>query len=220
MREILHALPMLLLVLGACSTPEPESCASGDRAGSEGRYRDAIDLETRCLASADLAAATKMRAFEVRAWAFYKSGDFRNAADDQMAFVRLDPAPSHRTLINLSLYMRKAGRLDESLEAARSAEKQDKQPNIMTQYHLGWTFAEMGRHEEAVTAFTRGITVQPDYAWIYWRRGLSYEHLGRRDEAREDFRKADALVKRKPADEDSILMVPHLKAKVSEYGIS
>jgi lipoprotein NlpI len=67
----------------------------------------------------------------------------------------------------------------------------------------------MGHYDRAVEAFTSGLRHQPDYAWAYYRRGLSYEAMGEAARARADFEKAYAL---SPED-------PEIRDKMRELGL-
>jgi len=60
-------------------------------------------------------------------------------------------------------------------------------PSMMTQYNLGWSLYKIGRFEVAIEAFNTGIPIQPDYAFVYFRRGLAYVKLGKEAQAKEDF---------------------------------
>lgn len=82
--------------------------------------------------------------------------------------------------------MRSVKNFDESLKALHQAEDIYRN-SMMTQYNLGSTLMDMHRYSDAITAFSLGIVAQPDYAQAYWQRGLAYEALGRKVEARKDF---------------------------------
>ena len=58
---------------------------------------------------------------------------------------------------------------------------------MVTQYNLGWSLYKLNRFEESIQAFTKGIPQQPDYPFVYLRRGLAYYKLGRSVNAKEDF---------------------------------
>ncbi|MEO7494954.1 MAG: ankyrin repeat domain-containing protein [Massilia sp.] len=111
--------------------------------------------------------------------------------------------------INAGVAMRKLGQFERSLEALRGAEDTDRKlgrrASMMAQYHLGWTLAKMGRHQQAVEAFTRGLEAQPDYEEAYWRRGMAYEALGRRQQAQDDYATGARYLRRHPqADSDKL----------------
>ncbi len=92
---------------------------------------------------------------------------------------------------------------------------------MMTQYHLGWSLSALGRYDEAVQAFTRGISDQPDYPFVYWRRGLAYEALHQSENARADF---DQFAHKLSASESERLasqeMLPEIREKLKLFGLN
>jgi len=77
-----------------------------------------------------------------------------------------------------------------SLEPLLKAEVLDERSghvSMMTQYNLGWSLYELGKYEEAISAFTKGIQDQPDYPFVYFRRGLAYDKIERVEKAESDF---------------------------------
>ncbi len=86
-------------------------------------------------------------------------------------------------------------------------------------YHYGWLLHEEERYEEAIAAYQKGLFFQKDYAFAYWRRGLSLEALGNHSAAKRDFEKAyDIGIK---GGGDSFLAAlekyPHIKSKLTEH---
>jgi len=107
-------------------------------------------------------------------------------------------APASTTAAN-GLAMHYAGekRYAEAEELLRrSLAAKEEQPFIW--YNLGYLYDQQGRHEEAVTAFTRATELGPklDQAWY----GLGHAHaaVGRHREAAEALEKAGALVPENP----------------------
>ncbi len=60
-------------------------------------------------------------------------------------------------------------------------------------YHLGWTYSDMGEYQRAIDAFSEGLKTDPNFPFAYWRRGLTYEKLGKTIEAQADYKKAYTL---------------------------
>lgn len=145
----------------------------------------------------------------------------RRHGDAGAAFT--SPAKQYEEFISRAHYLRRIARYAESLQALQEAEKIDQKrgrPSMMTQYNLGWTLAELGRHAEAVEAFTLGMQSQPEYPFAYWRRGLSLESLGRTNEARDDFDKTARLIEAanlKLTDEPEF--VARFRSSLQRYGI-
>lgn len=189
---------------------------------SNGNYQEAIPVLTTCLKSQDGPSNTRRRAYEARAWAYSNQENPKAAVADQEAAFQIAPAGAHHEFINYASYLRAAGRVADSLAPLRSAEATDRaagQVSMMTQYNLGWTLQELGQHEEAIAAFSRGIPVQSEYAFVYYRRGLSQEALGRKDAARADFEKVAGLIKTPEAERKSGKYLPQIREKLKEYGI-
>jgi tetratricopeptide (TPR) repeat protein len=90
---------------------------------------------------------------------------------------------------------------------------------MMTQYYLGWSLQELGRHEEAVEAFSKGIPYQTDFAYAYFRRGLSLESLGRMDDAKSDFKKVATLITTPNKGYTADKELPPILKKLAEHGI-
>ena len=103
----------------------------------------------------------------------------------------------YSALIREAVAARNDGRHEDSLRSIAQAEAIDEAENVVsmpTQFHKGLTLAAMNRHEEAIAAFDRGLTVQKDYPFAWWHRALSDEALGRRDAARADLERFGSLI--------------------------
>jgi tetratricopeptide (TPR) repeat protein len=197
-------------------------CDKGEERIRSGQFSDAVDLLSRCLAVKGLNESARARTLQLRAWAYFNLRKNMLAVSDQEAAFKIKPPSDYREFINYSLYLRRVGRYEDSLRAVRSAEEFDQksgQVSMMTQYHLGWTLSELGRYEEAVKAFTSGIPAQPDYPFVYWRRGLAFEALDRKEDARKDFETAARFIvesKNKWEGEDLLIAI---RAKLRQYGL-
>jgi tetratricopeptide (TPR) repeat protein len=58
-----------------------------------------------------------------------------------------------------------------------------------TFFNIGLDFVGAGNTEEAISYFTKALTLDPKDVEAYYQRGLGYVHLGKMDEARADFKK-------------------------------
>jgi tetratricopeptide (TPR) repeat protein len=116
----------------------------------------------------------------------------------------------------------------EALRAATEAAKVDQQlarVNPTTQLWLGGALARMGRHQEAVAAFSLGVDSKPTDYIALWQRGVSFEALGRADAARRDF--ADAAryfatvsaVDGRTCSADERQQVEAMQKKFRQYGL-
>jgi len=198
-------------------------CVLGEDAAREQRFADAVHLLTQCMSREDVDTAERSRALKVRAFAFYRLTDYADAVLDQEAALSVREPVEYRDFINYALYLRHVGRLEDSLRAARSAEAMDirsGESSMMTQYHLGWTLLELGRPSEAIEAFSRGIPYQPNYPFVYWRRGLAYEALGEREKAREDFELTAKYLSAPEQQAAAGHLLPEIRNKLEAYGIA
>jgi tetratricopeptide (TPR) repeat protein len=123
----------------------------------------------------------------------------------------------------MAAYQKDVGLYQEALRYLYQAELFDKlyrRTSMMTQYHIGWNLQLLGRNTEAVQVLTAAIPSQPDYASVYYRRGLAYEGLADRSAAKADFEKVAELVTKSSQGFDTNGAVEQAIAKkLSEYGI-
>ena len=96
---------------------------------------------------------------------------------------------------------------------------EDGNVSMMTQYNKGWSLLELGQYAGAVEAFSKGIPIQPDFAFVYWRRGLAYEGLGDKKRAQADFEKSAKLLVEKNNVAAAGDLLPAMRAKLRQYGI-
>jgi tetratricopeptide (TPR) repeat protein len=223
MKELRAGAACALLLAAGCGNDVAEAvCESGTRAAREGRHEEAVTAIASCLAQKGLSDMTRAHALQSRAWSHSSLSQYPLAVADQEAAFKLRPAADYREFINYAVYLRHVGRHEHSLYAVMSAQKVQggSKPRMMTQYHMGWALLELGRHKEAVEAFTEGIPDQPDFAYVYWRRGLAYEALGDKQLAARDFERCAQLLidKREAASAGAVL--PALREKLRLYGLT
>lgn len=126
--------------------------------------------------------------------ASHAGDDTSHYLSDLRAMVKKRQTRAFYSYISYASKARKDGRYGESLRLLRKAEQLNlvlfSKPSMMAQYHLGLTLSAMKRYDEALQAFSLGLEAQPGYASAYFQRGLAYEALGRREEARGQFETA------------------------------
>ncbi len=174
---------------GAC-LENVDACKSGHQKVRNGEFETASRLLTECLNSNNLTAQAKAEVFKSRAWANYNLHKDIMAVQDQEAAFKLVKASKYNELINYASYLRRVKRYKDSLDPLNKVAALDDVAGhitMMTQYNLGWSLYEVGKYTDAITAFTKGIPAQPDFAFVYWRRGLAYHALGMKKEAKTDF---------------------------------
>ena len=210
-------------LLGCSLEPGSSSdCELGYSKASSGNFQEALPLITRCLDSKNIDVETRRQAFLARAWTHSNLLNSEAAVTDQESAFQISPAADYREFINYASYLRFVNRVRDSLAPLKSAEALEMasgQPSMMTQYNLGWSLQELGQHDEAVTVFSRGIPVQPDYAFVYYRRGISLDALARKAEAKADFQKAADLLKSTDTESTSGKILLPMREKFREYGI-
>jgi Flp pilus assembly protein TadD len=156
-------------------------------------------------------------AYHNRGSAYANKKEYGRAIDDQKRFIELAPPKTSSPWLELADYQRDLQQYDAALSSLRFAAKFDEDgpgtgPGMSVYYRMGWTLQLMGRHADAIAAFTKGIAKQPDYYWARYKRGLSYEKLGDRVNAVQDFKEAAAHIDRK-------IWENEMAKKFAEYGL-
>lgn len=182
---------LLLVSLAGCNPVKKwYYCGYGHKNAQDQVYQSAISLLDHCLELKALSPEQQAFYLQTRAWAHFNLDHFESALRDQENSFSLIPPSTHREFINHAAYLRMTGDALNSLEPLFKAEVLDERSghvSMMTQYNLGWSLYELGRYEEAIAAFTKGIPDQPDYPFVYFRRGLAYDKIGRVEPAESDF---------------------------------
>lgn len=180
----------LSVALECNSSVDINVCETGGEAASNGKYKLAISELNKCLAIASLDLGLRSRAYRARAWAHFNlHNDAMAVKDQEVAFKLVKPKDYHE-FINYASYLRRVQRYEDSLAplyAAIAIDEKHSRVWMMTLYNLGWSLQELGKYEESIEAFNKGIPAQPDFPFVYWRRGLSYHALGKKVEAKKDF---------------------------------
>jgi tetratricopeptide (TPR) repeat protein len=182
---------VLLFLLAGCSPVKKwYYCGNGHKSAQDENHEKAIDLLNTCLELNSLSVQQQAFYLQARAWAHFSLENFQNALRDQEKSFKLIPPNDQKEFINLAAYLRMTGKTLDSLEPLRKAEALDARAghvSMLTQYNLGWSLYELGRYTEAISAFTKGISDQPDYPFVYFRRGLAYDKIDRVEQAESDF---------------------------------
>jgi len=182
-------------------------------------YQLGANLLNKCLDLEHLSTDDRATYLQGRAWANFNLGNNKLALVDQQSAFKIRPPTQHFEFINHAAYLRRLELFRESLIALKSAKEIDQargHPSMLTQYNLGWSLYELNRYEEAIEAFSLGIMQQPDYPFVYLRRGIAYLKQGRETNAREDFSEFLLLV----GDQDIIIpadLITEITELPSEY---
>lgn len=153
-------------------------------------YQTGVNLLNKCLDLDHLSTDQRSTYLQGRAWAHHNLENNELALADQESAFKLRPPKQQFEFINHAAYLTRLALFQESLLALKSAQAIDRlqgPPSMVTQYNLGWSLYKLGQFEEAVAAFTTGISQQPDYPFVYLRRGLAFYQQGQWNNAKEDF---------------------------------
>jgi tetratricopeptide (TPR) repeat protein len=214
---------LFMAVFGsACAAPVQTSCEKGELALQASQFSMAVSELTKCLNNQNLDSASRRRALQVRAWAHFSLRQNNAAVQDQEASFVEAPPTDYREFINYSSYLRRVSRFEDSLSALKAAESINRRSGLrsmMTQYNLGWTLTELRRYDEAAKVLTDAIPLQPEFPFVYWRRALVFEALGRNSEAKRDIESAAKLMTTGPMkfSEDEFTIA--LRKKIQQYNL-
>ena len=153
-------------------------------------YQTGVKLLNKCLELEHLSSEQQADYLQSRAWGHHILENNKQALSDQELAFELKPPTQYHEFINHAAYLRRLQLFQESLNALEPAQKIDElngQPSMMTQYNMGWSLYKLNHFEESILAFTKGIPQQPDYPFVYLRRGLAFHKLGKSTNAKEDF---------------------------------
>lgn len=192
-----HLIIFMLITLKVQASSEFAQCDEAYNLSKDGQYERSRKLATQCLELPNLCCARKQTMLFVRAWDHYSLGDYAAAIADQSNGISLGGA-SQDAYRNYTLYLRFSGRFPESLLAALKANELDRAnggPRMPSQYHLGWAYYDNGQYEDAVKVLTDAIPLQPNFPYVYFRRGLAYERLGNIEAAKIDMHNTAELMK-------------------------
>jgi TolB-like protein/Tfp pilus assembly protein PilF len=162
---------------------EPEAQPSSDELKrSREKIAQALALDPD---SAEAHASLGSLLFAVEGKIFEAESPLRRA-------LALNPnyAPAHQWFSTVLLYL---GQMDQALEHSRLATELDPlSPRILTNY--GTALSHAGRPAEALIAFDRALTLQPNFYQALRWKGVALVELGR-------FTEAVALVRRLPSED-------------------
>lgn len=115
-----------------------------------------------------------------------------------LVFAQAQASPSRANEQDKSLQSPASTQQDFEARLSEARERYERNPNDPDAIvWLGRRTAYLGRYQEAIDIYTRGIEKHPRYAELYRHRGHRYITLRRFDKAISDFETAARLVKRK-----------------------
>jgi len=221
-RHFLIAFFVALAAVPGLGAAQDLPCRSGQDAVERGAYSTALSHLTRCLESEGLSIRGMATALHLRAMAHAETGDPLQASADYRRSLGIRPAQIAWDLIPLGIYLRLAGKHEDSLEVLQQALALDEDgpgsgPGVAAYFHVGWTLHELRRYAEALDAYAKGIAKQPGFEGIYLRRALSYEALGERGKARADIARILEIGRQRGL--DPAAAPDEYRSKFLEYGL-
>jgi adenylate cyclase len=100
---------------------------------------------------------------------------------------RLELSPSGaRAYTSMAVALRWSERYSEAIPFAEHAIRLDPYPPAVTFRHLGSCYHNVGRYEEAITAFKKALHGNPDDIFTHIELAVTYVKLGREEEARAE----------------------------------
>ena len=222
-RKIILVTALFLGFNSIVSADDYSACSIAYDEGRSGNYITSIEHATTCLDIQNLPCRKRKTALLVRAWGnYYGLHNYLEAVADQTAGMEIGK-PSKDDYRNLALYLKRAKKYPESLKAALEANRLDREsdsPTMPTQYHLGWAYYDNGQFEEAITALSEGVPLQPDFPFVYFWRAMSYEKTGDLDSAAKDLRIVKSLLDNEYWLNNSSGLLTEVKAAFERFHIN
>lgn len=195
-------------------------CANQFKASKAENYPLVLQEGDLCLQKNTLPASLQSLVYAVQADAHSNLKQFPEAVAAKEKSIQVAGKPDPRANLDLSAMYRDAGNPKKALELVQynldnglGEAGKGSGFHMPTYYHLGLALTDLGQYREAAEAFSTGLQRQPDYAWAYYARGIAYDHLGSKDDAKVDFLKFSQIVNKKYVQEEQ-------KSKLAEYRIS
>lgn len=132
-------------------------------------------------------------------------GAYSAAEAGYEAILQRWPDESYRVAVRRGALYRRQGDNERALEQLdRLVEREGPQDGMRFHYHRGWTLTNLGRFDEAVAEFDKGIPSQPDYSWAHIRRACANASIGELPEALEDLERGGTLLADVPSDSAAV----------------
>jgi tetratricopeptide (TPR) repeat protein len=207
-------------------TPEERATALTGRAEARENHTVAFGIKDSemLLALADYQEARKLwrtsRTLGNEAGAFITLGGYPEATATFAQAVPIERPDPHWSIIGLARVQRIQGHYDAALkhldEALRYVEAEG--GTMPVYYHRGRVFYLAGKFTEAADAFSKGIPIQPDYAFARKLRACAYAQLGDYTKAVADAEEAVKLFNATPGPaEEAWLKTPYGQATTKDF---
>lgn len=148
---------------------------------------------------------------QVMAQAYFRAGDLPKAIAMLESITTADPSNTAQAALLANLYLQN-GQLDAGKTLLEKLPPDTiKDPTIYI--NVGILFLNKKSPADAVTYFTKAVTMDPKTGDTYYYRGLAYAQLKKTAEARADFEQVLALAPSSPEAKDAKTMLAALPAK-------
>jgi len=148
---------------------------------------------------------------QVMAQAYYRAGDLPKAIGMLESITAADPANTNAAALLANLYLQN-GQLDAG-KALLEKLPPDTIKDSTVYVNVGILFLNKKTPADAVTYFTKAITMEPKMGDAYYYRGLAYAQLKKTAEARADFQQVLTLAPDSPEAKDAKTMLAALPTK-------
>jgi len=214
-----------IILTGCAGMQNPQKanlahCRNQLQASKAENYTLVLQEGELCLQKNALPTSLQSVIYAVQADAYNNLKRFPEAVTAKEKSMQLAVKPDPRDNLDLSYMYRGAGNPKKALELVQynldnglGEAGKGSGFHMPTYYHLGLALTDLGQYREAAEAFSTGLQRQPDYAWGYYARGIAYDHLGDKDDAKADFVKFSQIANKK-------YVLADQKAKLDEYRIT
>jgi tetratricopeptide (TPR) repeat protein len=169
------------------SGPPPEVTAAlekGEAAYKDGRFAEArAEFEKLLALRPDLATTIHQRI----GFAYIQEKEYAKGLEHLQKVLDAEPGNALVRGIMAQAAL-EGGMLDRGMELLKGIDESTvKSPDLF--FNIGVNFVNANKPEEAISYFTKAVTLDPAYADGYFRRGLAYIGLGKVAEAKADLNK-------------------------------
>ncbi len=201
MRRILLALALLLPFAAVPAAVEAKQVPNlivldAQSAAREGKYQEAIDLYTQAIGTGELKPFMLVAAYNGRGLVYYRMGQYDTAIDDYSRALSIEPENDTvlRNRCFAFIEKREWGYALDDCQASAAAAPGDPQgPDT-----VGYLYFRQGLYPQAIEQFNKSIQFNMNYGPAYLHRGMTYDKLGNREQARADLLKAQELLPNNP----------------------
>lgn len=200
MRRILQALA-LLLPLAAAPAVEAAQVPNlivldAQSAARAGKYQEAIDLYTQAIGTGELKPFMLVAAYNGRGLVYYRLSQYDMAIEDYSRALSIEPANDTvlRNRCFAFIEKREWGYALDDCQASAAAAPGDPQgPDT-----VGYLYYRQALYPQALDEFNKSIQMNMNFGPAYLHRGMTYDKMGNREQARADLLKAQELLPNNP----------------------